>query len=97
MPDNADKDAGVVRIGVTRTPEYQNDISGALAHLVEVSARAETFGVSLLIFPEGYLQGYLLREHEIRDAAFNFSSSGFESIIAQFPASGPMLVVGLIE
>ena len=89
--------AGVVRIGVTRTPEYRNDTSGAVAHLNEVSACAEAAGASLLVLPEGYLQGYLLGEQEIRDAALNLSSSAFEDVLAQFPASGPVIVLGMIE
>lgn len=94
---NPHQGAGVVRIGVTRTPEFRNDIPGSLTHLVEVSARAEAAGVSLLVFPEGYLQGYLLAEQEICDAALNLSSPAFEDVLAQFPAFGPMIVVGLIE
>jgi predicted amidohydrolase len=88
---------GFVRIGITLTPDYRHDISRSLTHLAEVSARAEAGGASLLVFPEGYLQGYLLAEQDIRDAALNLSSPAFEDVLAQFPASGPMIVAGLIE
>ena len=94
---NPHERAGVVRIGVTQTPEYRNEPSGAIAHLIEVSARAEATGVSLLLFPEGYLQGYLLDEQEIRGAALSLLSPAFEDVLAQFPASGPVIVMGLIE
>jgi predicted amidohydrolase len=94
---NPHERAGLVCIGVTQTPEYRNDLSGAIAHLIEVSARAEATGVSLLVFPEGYLQGYLLDEQEIRRAALSFSSQAFEDVLAQFPTSGPVIVMGLIE
>lgn len=94
---NLHERAGLVRIGVTKTPEYRNDTSGAIAHLVEVSARAQATGVSLLVFPEGYLQGYLLDEREIRRAALSLLSPAFEDVLAQFPASGPVIVMGLIE
>jgi predicted amidohydrolase len=94
---NSHQGTGLVRIGVTQTPEYRNDTSGAIAHLVEVSARAEATGVSLLVFPEGYLQGYLLGEQEIRAAALSLSSPAFEDVLAQFPAYGTVMVVGLIE
>jgi predicted amidohydrolase len=97
MPFKPQQDARVVRIGVTQTPEYRNDALGALAHLNEVAGRATTAGASLLVFPEGYLQGYLLAEEAIRDAALNLSSSPFNDILEQFPTSGPMIVVGLIE
>lgn len=89
---NSHKGAAEVRIGVTQSPQYRNDTPGAVAHLVEVSARAEAAGVSLLVFPEGYLQGYLPGKQEIRDAALNLSSPPFEDVLAQFPASGPMIV-----
>lgn len=97
MPLNSRQGAHAVRIGVTQTPEYRNDISEAVTHLAKVSARAEAAGVSLLVFPEGYLQGYLLAQQEICDAAINLSSPQFEDVLAQFPAYGPMIVVGLIE
>jgi len=97
MPINTHQSAEVVRIGVTQTPEYRNDTSGALAHLIDVAARAEAAGVSLLVFPEGYLQGYLLGKQEIRDAALSLSSPEFEDVLAQFPASGPVIVLGMIE
>jgi len=94
---NPHERSGFVRIGVTQTPEYRNDSSGAIAHLIEVCARAEATGVSVLVFPEGYLQGYLLDEQEIRGAALSFSSQAFEDVLAQFPTSGPVIVMGLIE
>lgn len=88
---------GVVRIGVAQTPEYRNAIPEAIAYLLAVSAGAEAAGVSLLVFPEGYLQGYFLAEQDIRDAALGLSSTAFQDILAQFPASGPMIVMGMIE
>lgn len=94
---NPHERSGFVRIGVTQTPEYRNDSSGAIAHLIEVCARAEATGVSVLVFPEGYLQGYLLDEQEIRGAALSFSSQAFEDVLGQFPTSGPVIVMGLIE
>ncbi len=89
--------AGMIRIGITLTPEYRQDISGAVAHLVDAAARAESEGARLLLFPEGYLQGYLLEEEALRDAAFNLSSHGFGTLLARFPTSGPVIVLGLIE
>lgn len=90
-------DMGMVRIGVAQTPEYRNDLSEAMRHLAGVSACAEAKEVSLLVFPEGYLQGYLLTEQAIHSAALDLSSPRFRNILVRFPASGPMLVVGLIE
>jgi len=97
MQFNPCHSAQVVRIGVMQTPEYRNNIIAALTYLSEASMRAQAAGVSLLAFPEGYLQGYLLNQHDIHDAAINLSSTQFADVLAQLPVSGPMLVVGLIE
>lgn len=86
-----------VRIAAAQTPEIRNDVSKALRYLVDVSACAESQGVSLLVFPEGYLQGYLLAKPDAQFAAYDLKSQAFETVLAQFPAAGPMLVVGLIE
>jgi predicted amidohydrolase len=91
------RDASMVRIGVTQTPEYRNEVSGAIAHLVEVSAQADAAGASLVIFPEGYLQGYLLAEQAVQGAAFNLSSPLFANVLDRFPSSGPIIVLGLVE
>ena len=85
------------RIATAQTPEFRDDVFAALSHLHEVSASAAAQDVSLLVFPEGYLQGYILKEQDARRVAIDLSSSIFQSLLSRFPKSGPMIVVGLIE
>ncbi len=86
-----------IRIASARTPEFWNDTSSALAYLTDVSASAGSLGVSLLAFPEAYLQGYVIEERHARQIAIDLASPAFADILSSFPAAGPMIVVGLIE
>jgi len=85
------------RIAAAQTPEFREDIEGALDHLVDTAEKALAAGVSLLCFPEGFLQGYLTDERPARRLALDLSSSAFEDLLSRLPESGPMLVFGLIE
>lgn len=86
-----------VRIAAAQTPEFREDVEGALKSLRAFAAEAEGAGASLLCFPEGFLQGYLLDEDAARRAALDLASPAFSAILARLPASGPTLVFGLIE
>lgn len=86
-----------LRIAAAQTPEYRDDVEAALAHAMDVMARAEQAGARLLCFPEGFLQGYLTDEAPARRVALDLSSSDFASILSRFPKTGPMIVMGMIE
>jgi predicted amidohydrolase len=86
-----------VRISAAQTIEFREDVEGALHYAIEVAARAEAEGASLLCFPEGFLQGYLVDEARARRNALNLASSAFETLLNRFPKTGPMIVMGLIE
>lgn len=87
----------VLRIAAAQTPEFIEDTEAALACLVDFAARAETAAASLLCFPEGFLQGYLLDEATARRHALDLASPAFADVLARLPRTGPMLVFGLIE
>lgn len=87
----------MVRIGITQSLEYWQDPKGALLHVNEVSARADAAGAELLIFPEGFLQGYLLDKQDVYNWALDVASGEFTDLLSCFPASGPMIVLGMIE
>jgi predicted amidohydrolase len=86
-----------VKIAAAQTAEFREDIEAALNCAIEVVARAEIEGVSLLCFPEGYLQGYLTDETSARRNALDLGSPAFETVLNRLPKSGPMIVMGLIE
>lgn len=86
-----------IRIAAAQTSEYLEDMEAALSNLVAVAARAQSAGVALLCFPEGYLQGYLTDEYAAQKNALDLSSAAFDAILKRFPKTGPIIVLGLIE
>jgi predicted amidohydrolase len=85
------------RIAAAQTVEFREDIEAALNCVADIAARAESKGVSLLYFPEGFLQGYLLEETPARRNALDLTSPAFEVVLNRLPKTGPMIVMGLIE
>ena len=85
------------RIAAAQTPEFREDVEAALAHALTVIAEATAQGADLLVFPEGYLLGYLTQEAPARRHALNLTGDAFAAILARLPATGPTLVLGLIE
>jgi predicted amidohydrolase len=86
-----------VRIAAAQTAEFREDAEAALDHVAEVAGRAKTEGVSLLCFPEGFLQGYLTDETPARRNALDLTSPAFDAVLNRLPKTGPMIVMGLIE
>ncbi|MEM5477134.1 carbon-nitrogen hydrolase family protein [Pacificibacter sp. AS14] len=86
-----------VRIAAAQAPEIHKDIPRALEFLHSTSERAKAKQAHLLVFPEGFLQGYIVEEQQAREVAIDLSSQRFLELLEKFPPSGPMLVVGMIE
>ena len=86
-----------VRIAAAQTLEYREDIGAALAAASDFAAQAEAKGASLLVFPEGFLQGYLTQEAPARRNALDLASPAFADVLERFPKTGPMIVMGMIE
>jgi predicted amidohydrolase len=86
-----------MRIAAAQTPVFWEDVAGALAYARGVIAEAQAAGASLLCFPEGFLQGYLVEPDAARRAALDLGSSAFADVVGQLPGFGPTLVLGLIE
>lgn len=86
-----------LRIAAAQTPEFREDTDAALHYAANAAARAEAGGARLLVFPEGFLQGYLTEEEPARRAALDLSSAAFDAVLARLPKSGPVIVMGMIE
>lgn len=86
-----------VRIAAAQAPEFINDLPRALEFLSATSERAKAQKADLLAFPEGFLQGYVVQERQVREVAIDLSSKRFLELLEGFPTSGPMLVIGMIE
>ncbi|AHF84394.1 hydrolase [Rhizobium leguminosarum bv. trifolii WSM1689] len=86
-----------MRIAAAQTPEFRENVGAALDYAVRVAARAEADGVALLVYPEGFLQGYLTDEASARRVALDLASAEFAAVLDRLPKSEPVLVIGLIE
>lgn len=86
-----------IKIAAAQTPEFREDVEGALAWAVRAAAQARGRGAALLCFPEGFLQGYLTEEGPARRWALDLTSEEFAAVAARFPSDGPVVVLGLIE
>lgn len=86
-----------MRIAAAQTPEFREDVPGALAYLAGVMEQACFEGASLLCLPEGFLQGYLTDGEVARQNALDLRSEQFSNLLDQLPERAPTTVVGLIE
>ncbi|WP_091736091.1 carbon-nitrogen hydrolase family protein [Phenylobacterium immobile] len=86
-----------MRIAAAQTPEFREDTPAAMAYLAQVMGQAHNQGVSLLCFPEGFLQGYLTDTEIARRNALDLGSPQFVDLLSQLPDPAPMTVVGMIE
>ena len=87
----------VVRIGACQTPEILGDVEAAVGCIKGFCERAELQGADLLLFPECFLQGYLVTEAHLRRHALDLGSARFRSVAARLADVTPVLVVGVIE
>jgi predicted amidohydrolase len=82
-----------VRVGACQTPEFLGDIEAALACIESFAGRAE---VDLLLFPECFLQGYLVDREHLRRYALDLESAAFAAILRRLEPIAPTLVFGVI-
>jgi len=63
----------------------------------DFAAKADAQGVDLLVFPECFLQGYLVEEQHLRQHALDLGSAQFASILGRLARIEQTLVFGVIE
>lgn len=90
-------DIDVRRIAAAQTPDFREDLPGALAYLAGVMQQAHLERASLLCLPEGFLQGYLTDGDAARRNALDLRSARFLELLDRLPEDAPTTVVGLIE
>lgn len=86
-----------MRVGACQTPEILGDVDAAVRVLLGFADEAEAAGVDLLLFPEGYLQGYLVTERHVRDHAYGLGSDAMLSVLARLARVRQALVFGVLE
>jgi len=86
-----------IKIAACQTPDIREDLDSALRCIEVCATKSEADGVSLLCFPECFLQGYLLAGEAAHRHALNLNSSAFTAVLERLSTIEPTLVVGLIE
>ena len=84
-----------MRIGACQTPEILGDVDRSIA-CIEAFA-TERDDLDLLLFPECFLQGYLVEPAHLRDNAIDLASRAFQDVLNRLSTIQPTLVFGVIE
>jgi predicted amidohydrolase len=88
---------GMLRVGACQTPEILGDIESALLCIEDFAAQADAQGVDLLLFPECFLQGYLVEQEHVHRHALELGSARFSSVLGRLGRIAQTLVFGVIE
>ncbi|MFC6612791.1 carbon-nitrogen hydrolase family protein [Amorphoplanes digitatis] len=86
-----------MRIGACQTVEILGDVDAAIGVVEDFAGQADAAGVDLLLFPECFLQGYLVTEQHVRGQALEITSVEFGAILARLAPVRQVLVLGMIE
>lgn len=86
-----------LRIGACQTPEILGDVEAALACMETFARRPASDEVDLLLFPECFLQGYLVDSEHISQHALDLTATSFQKILDRLSPIRPTLVFGVIE
>jgi predicted amidohydrolase len=86
-----------LRVGACQTPELLGDVDAAVRVIRDFAGQADEAGLDLLLFPECFLQGYLVTPEHVRGQAFEVASPAFAAVLARLAAVRQTLVLGMIE
>lgn len=86
-----------VKVSVCQVPDISEDVGASLQWIHKFANQAEDEGVSLICFPECFLQGYITEKVLAEKYAINLNGLDFKSIVKQVAKKKPMIVFGLIE
>ena len=87
----------MLHVGSCQTPEILGDVEGAVACIEAFARQADQSGIDLLLFPECFLQGYLVEAAHFGRHAVALDSAPFQAVLERLRPIRPTLVVGLIE
>ncbi|MEU4419689.1 carbon-nitrogen hydrolase family protein [Actinoplanes sp. NPDC024001] len=86
-----------MRIGACQTPELIEDVPAALAVVESFAHAPDASGVDLLLFPECFLQGYLVTPDFLSRNALELGSAAFAAVLSRLAPIRQTLVLGMIE
>ena len=85
------------RVAVCQVPDIRADIASALEWIEKLARQAAAQGVSLICFPECFLQGYLTDSYLAKKYAINLESATAKTIFQRLAKYNLTIVTGLIE
>ena len=85
------------KVAACQVPDIRENIDASLEWIEKFTNQAEQKGVSLVCFPECFLQGYLTDEQSAKKYAVNLTSVTFKTILQRLTEYKPLIVFGLIE
>ena len=86
-----------MRIAACQLLHIEKDVNHTLSLLESYTSDAERQGVSLICFPECFLQGYLLTAEHVNQTAVELKSRAFEILLQRLERLKPTIVFGVIE
>jgi predicted amidohydrolase len=88
---------GRLRVGACQTREILADPEAALTCIEDFARQGADHDVHLLLFPECFLQGYLVNQDHISTHALDLGSPEFDAVLRRLEPIEATVVVGVIE
>ncbi len=85
------------KVATCQVPDIRENVEASISWIQRFTKQAEEKGVSLICFPECFLQGYLTGEQLAKKYAVNLTSATFKTILQRLTKYNPVIVFGLIE
>jgi len=85
------------KVAACQVPYIKENIGASLEWIENFTKQAEDKDVSLICFPECFLQGYLTDGQLAKKYAVNLTSIPFKAILHRLKKYKPLIVFGLIE
>ncbi len=87
----------MLRLGTCQTSEIIANIDKAINCIMEFSRKPESEGLDLLLFPECFLQGYVVHIEHFKKYALAMDSDRCQKILISLKSVRPTIIVGFIE
>lgn len=85
------------KVAVCQVPDIRENLTASLKWIEKFAKQAESKGVSLICFPECFLQGYLTDKYLAEKNSINLESQTAKSILRRLAKYNLTIVTGLIE
>lgn len=89
--------SSAIKVGAAQLPDTQGDLTASLDFIHHLLTLADSKGLSILCFPECFLQGYTLDKATTRERAITLASDQFSQILEQLSQHKAAAIIGLIE